>query len=356
MHGAGVVIGMSGGIDSSVAAHRLRMEGRLVIGVTFRFLPLDHSGSRHGAFSSAASVRRAGDVCRNLGIEHHVVDVSTRFGESVVQRFVEEYRSGITPNPCVVCNEKIKFPLLAGFADDVGCASIATGHYARLVRGGGGTIYLAAARDASKDQSYFLYRVPVFLLKRSIFPLGEMHKSGVSEEASRLGLAATGAPESQDVCFLPEGDLCSFLAERGLGSLGDVVDMTGRVIGYHRGACYYTVGQRKGLGIAGKKPLYVIAIDAQRNVIVLGFEEDLYGSTVHCRSARLRVRTWEGPLFAKIRYGHKPAEVSSVERKRGGITVRFRKPQRALTPGQSLVLYRRGLVIGGGIITSVGDS
>jgi tRNA-specific 2-thiouridylase len=346
---------MSGGVDSSVAAHMLRMQGCRVIGVTFRFFPAACADSLHDARHGGASVRRAADVCRRLEIEHHVVDVSARFGEAVVDRFVDQYRSGLTPNPCITCNEKIKFPLLAEFADDIGCASIATGHYARLVRGERGRIFLARASDFSKDQSYFLYRVPVSLLRRSIFPLGGSQKSRVSGEASRLGVGPAGARESQDVCFLPDGDLCSFLARRGVGGRGDVIDPAGRIIGRHRGASYYTVGQRKGLGISGKEPQYVLAVDVERNVIVLGSEKHLYGSTVYCNSVRLRVRTLDGPLLAKIRYGHEPAEVSYAERGRGGFTVRFRKPQRALTPGQSLVLYRRGLVIGGGVICSVGD-
>lgn len=346
---------MSGGVDSSFAAHLLRVQGYRVIGVTFELLPLTYMGPTPKPCCSAASVMHAKEACENLGIEHHVVDSAHAFGEFVVRSFVEEYRSGRTPNPCITCNEKIKFPMLAKFADSMGCTSISTGHYARLFRGGGRKTYLAAALDAAKDQSYFLYRVPVSLLERSVFPLGEIRKEEVSAEAVRLGFGSAVARESQDICFLPYGDLKTFLAERGIGGKGDVVDPAGRIIGHHRGIASYTIGQRKGLGISGGTPLYITSIDAERNIIMLGTEAELYRSAVSCRNVRLRVRDFEGPMLAKIRYGHQPAEVSSVERRQGGITVRFKEPQRAITPGQSLVLYRHGLVIGGGVIDSTED-
>jgi len=350
MNREGVIVGMSGGVDSSTAAWILREKGYRVIGVTLRFYCYARSGGSPRPCCSEALLRRARQICARLGMDHTTIDVEDEFRETVVRDFVEEYRAGRTPNPCIVCNEKVKFPTLVRIADWLGCERIATGHYARLVRGAHGAPFLAAALDDGKDQSYFLYRVPVKVLDRTLFPLGEMLKESVKVMASRLGLGAEKQQESQDVCFLPDGDMRRFIRENINCAPGEVVDHRGRIIGRHDGAHFYTIGQRKGFGIAGGIPLYVIGIDAKRNRVVLGPREDVFRLEALCGSLRLRTRDLSGELGTKIRYRRPCALVARIERRGRLLAVAFREPQWAVTPGQSLVLYRDGVIAGGGII------
>ncbi|UCF05390.1 MAG: tRNA 2-thiouridine(34) synthase MnmA [bacterium] len=347
---SGVVVGMSGGVDSSVAAWSLHEQGYRVVGVTLRLFCYSGTSTGLRPCCSKASLDQARRLCHRLGILHHVVDVEDRFRRAVIDYFVREYRRGRTPNPCIVCNEKIKFPVLSEIADSLGFSFIATGHYVRTVQRPGGRFLLARADDSRKDQSYFLYRVPVGLLGRSLFPLGTLHKTEVKRLAQRLGVRSSGAHESQDVCFIPGGDLRAFLESRIGQRPGQVVGSDGIVLGRHRGVFNYTVGQRRGLGIAGGVPLYVKEIDVSRNRIVLATDEMLYVRHVSCDGVRLRMRSPDGPLTAKIRYRHQPAQVRSLRRGRGSMEIRFTSPQRAATPGQSLVLYRDDEVVGGGII------
>ena len=350
MSRSNIVVGMSGGVDSTVAAHLLGEQGYRVIGVTFEFFHPPASSiddrRRHGG----DSVRRAQEVCGRLGIEHRVVDATDEFRKEVVEPFIEEYRSGRTPNPCIICNEKIKFPLLEAAADRYGCDRIATGHYARLSKDNSGKIHLSRAADQGKDQSYFLYRVPVRLLRRAHFPLGDRRKAEVMGLARNLGLVGAVARASQDTCFLAGRGLHRFLEERGVDRPGEVIGSGGETLGQHKGISYYTVGQRKGLGIAGQCPLYIRSIDAGQNVIELAPDECLYSSRILCSRVKLRSRKPGGGLEGKIRYGHRPAPIESIEVGKGSILVSFDSPQRAATPGQSLVLYLDGRVIGGGII------
>lgn len=350
MPGSKIVVGMSGGVDSTVAAHLLKEQGYRVLGVTFELFRPPASGTDGEGRQVEDSISRARGVCKRLGIQHHVVDATAEFRREIVDPFIEEYRSGRTPNPCVICNERIKFPLLMAVADRHGCQTIATGHYARLSKDNRGKVHLTRAADRGKDQSYFLYRVPVGLIRRTIFPLGDRHKDDVMGLAQKLGFAAAGARESQDTCFLAGRGLHRFLEERGVDRDGDVTGPGGEALGRHKGISYYTVGQRKGLGIAGRHPLYIRSIDAGRNVIELATDECLYASRILCRRVRLRSRKLEGRLTGKIRYGHEPAPVESVEIGKGSMLVSFDSPQRAATPGQSLVLYSGGRVMGGGII------
>ena len=340
-------------MDSSTALYLLHRAGYRVVGVTLRiYCPVEETGPRRRACETA-SIDRASRYCELLGVPYHIVDVESRFHGAVVRDFVTQYRRGRTPNPCIICNEKIKFPALAEAADRLGLSYIATGHHARIVRGPNGRPYLAAAADARKDQSYFLYRVPVALLRRSLFPVGVMQKTRVRRIAARAGIERTASRESQDVCFLEKDGLGAFL-DRYIDTVeGEVVDEAGHVLGRHRGIWRYTVGQRRGLGISAASPLYVKRIDPPRNRIVLAPEEELLAATVHCRGVKLRSRSVAPPLVAKIRYRHTPAAVAEITRGRGSLTVTFKRPQRAPAPGQSLVLYRDGLVMGGGIIESV---
>lgn len=341
---------MSGGVDSSTALWLLHRRGYRVAGVTLRMLCLSDITGSERACCSFESVQRASRFCEHLGVPHYLVDVERRFRDLVIDDFIEEYRRGRTPNPCIICNEKIKFPALAEVADRLGLARIATGHYVRVVTGPGGKPYIATAVDREKDQSYFLYRVPIALLVRSMFPVGEMRKAEVMRLAKEARIAHVPSRESQDVCFIMDGDLRAFLDRHIESREGEVVDSDGCVLGRHRGISRYTVGQRRGFGIAGPAPLYVKRIDARRNRIVLTPERELYARTVRCRGIKLRSRSVSLPLTAKIRYRHPAADVAAVTRGDGELTVVFSRPQRAPTPGQSLVLYRDGVVMGGGII------
>ena len=341
---------MSGGVDSAAAAWILRERGCRVSGVTLRFRCYARTVASPRPCCSDALLRRARRVCAKLGIDHHVIDVEKEFGETVVRDFLDGYRAGRTPNPCVLCNEKVKFPALARTADRLGCERIATGHYARLVSGVRGAPLLAAAFDRKKDQSYFLYRVPVKLLRRTLFPLGETLKESVKAVSAGFGSDHEKQRESQDVCFLPDGDVRRFLGEH-IGFIpGDIVDRNGRVLGRHEGAHLYTIGQRKGLRFAGGIPLYVSEIDARANRVVLEPREEIFGAGALCGHLRLRSRDLSGALEAKIRYGRAPADVARAVRRGSLLEVVFREPQWAVTPGQSLVLYRDSLVVGGGII------
>jgi tRNA-specific 2-thiouridylase len=351
-----VAVGLSGGVDSSIALWLLHRQGYRVAGVTLRMFCSETDASSRERRCGPTAIERASRLCKRLGVPHYLIDVESRFRDLVIGEFIEEYRRGRTPTPCIVCNEKIKFPALAETADRLGLAHIATGHHARVVDGPRGGPYLSAAVDMEKDQSYFLYRVPVSLLGRSLFPVGGMRKADVRRFAARAGIERIVSRESQDICFLPDGGLRTFLERYIGGGEGEVVDRADRVLGVHQGIARYTVGQRRGFGIAGTEPLYVKRIDARRNRIVLVPEEELYTAVVYCRGVRLRSRSVAPPLTAKIRYRHPAAAVASVRREDGGLTVIFSIPQRAPTPGQSLVLYRDGLVMGGGIIDRVGGN
>jgi tRNA-specific 2-thiouridylase len=345
-----VVVGMSGGVDSTAAAWLLRERGFEVVGVTLRLYCYARSAGGARPCCSDALLRRARRFCARAGVPHRVIDVEAAFARRVVSPFVAEYRRGRTPNPCVACNELVKFPALARAADELGCGAIATGHYARLVAGARGAPFIAAAADAAKDQSYFLYRIPVRILRRTIFPLGDLSKEAARTIAARLGSDAAGSRESQDVCFVPDGDLRRFLAERIGDRPGDAVDGAGRFLGRHRGIHTVTIGQRKGLGIAGGKPLYVAGIDAAANRIVLAPKDDVYHGGARCGSLRMRTRALDGPLAARTRYRRSFSPVRGAVLAGRFLEVRFAEPQWAVAPGQSLVLYRNGVVVGGGVI------
>ncbi|MCD6379568.1 tRNA 2-thiouridine(34) synthase MnmA [bacterium] len=346
-----VVLGMSGGVDSTIAALCLLQEGFSVTGVTFCFFDDLDPGLNE---KDNAVVSRAARICSELDIPHMVINVGRDFKNRVVRAFINSYRTGETPNPCILCNEHIKFPFLAGVADSIGAEWISTGHYARVVKYGS-RIFLAAARDTGKDQSYFLYRVPVKYLRRTIFPLGEKSKNEVREIARENGLTGYVGKESQDVCFIPDNNLNGFLDKFIDPRPGDVVDSRGDTIGKHRGICFYTVGQRKGLGISASTPLYVKETDPLLDRITLVKEEELYSRKAVCGSLKLRIRKFDIPLKAKIRFRHRATAVEAVQIEAGKLTVTFSKAQRAVTPGQSLVLYKDGLVVGGGVFINRRD-
>jgi len=359
MNAQKVVVAMSGGVDSSVAAALLKEEGYEVIGVTMNLFSLPKELCRSEELRSCCgrkAVEDAHRVAMHLGIPHYVADFRKEFEEAVIADFGREYGRGRTPNPCIRCNERIKFKVLLDRTRRLGADRLATGHHARVkLDAATGRFLLRKGRDRAKDQSYFLYRLSQAQLARVLMPVGDFTKAEVREMARRWGLPVAEKEESQETCFAPLGDYPGFLAGRAPHAFrpGPIEDPAGRVLGRHKGIGHYTIGQRRGMGIAASQPLYVVAIDVLRNAIVVGPERDLYGKKLEASNLRLiALKEIEGPLTvrAKIRYKHRESKalVTPISSRRVG--VEFDRPQRAITPGQSVVFYRRDIVLGGGII------
>jgi len=348
---------MSGGIDSTVSALLLKEQGYDLVGVTFRtFDSIKESClAKEKGCCSVESIMEAKHNAERLGFEHHIVDFRSTFREHVITNFVEEYAHGRTPNPCVLCNSHIKWGALLDAAREYGCEMIATGHYARIAEREG-HLYLRTAEDTHKDQTYFLWMLTEANLGVTIFPLGDLTKDEVRRIAGAHGFdALVKKRESQEVCFVPDNDYRAFLAGEGLHpEAGDYVDADGKVVGRHQGCPYYTIGQRKGLGVALGYPAFVTKIDTETNRISLGRHDDLYATTVKMRDVRIRDREWlmQSPrVEARIRY-RSTAVAATIEMKEADeeVLLRFDEPVWAPTPGQSLVLYKDNLVAGGGII------
>ena len=342
-----IAVAMSGGVDSSLTAALLRQEGHEVVGITMRLFP--------SADEVPAPVRDAAAVAQHLGIPHHVADFDTPFGEQVIADFIEQYRCGRTPNPCVRCNRHIKFGLLLDMARSLGAERLATGHYVRSTRDPDGTCHLKMARNRAKDQSYFLYTLTQERLRQLVFPLGEMEsKDEVRRRAREFSLPVAEKSDSQEVCFIPGDDYVAFLEERAgvNGARGDVVHVDGRVIGRHAGTHRYTIGQRRGLGIAWSEPLYVTEIDAARNLIVVGEEHHTYAGGLIAAEMNW-IMPPDRSVFTgscKIRYRHQPVPCRAEVRDDGSCQVLFETPRKAITPGQALVFYNGDEVLGGGTI------
>ena len=358
MAGSSVLIGMSGGVDSSVAAALLVEQGHRVVGITLNVWPEgDRVGvvEREDACCALGAVEDARRVCATLGIPHYVVNFRETFQRYVIDNFVEEYRRGRTPNPCVRCNQFIKFDALLAKAQALGSDFVATGHYARVGRTPEGRWALRRAADLNKDQSYVLYVMTQERLARAMFPLGELAKEETRRLAVELGLHVAGKPESQDICFVPTRDYRDYLREHDPGSLrpGPIRDSSGRVIGSHQGIAQYTVGQRRGLGIASSKPLFVTEIWAEENTLIVDEEASLYREEARVASVNwVAIDRPSGPVqvVAKARYKAEmvPATLEAVTD--GCARVVFDTPQRALTPGQTIVFYQGDLVVGGGTL------
>ena len=347
-----VLIGMSGGIDSTVAAIWLLEQGYELVGATFRtFDPSPIANSPSPNCASEQSILDAQHMAATLGFEHHILDFRDTFREHVIANFVSEYAHGRTPNPCVMCNSHIKWGKLMQAAEQYGCNLIATGHYAQIADYRGHT-YLKNAVDTHKDQTYFLWMLTEENLRHTIFPLGGLTKTEVRQIALNHGFEALSKKaESQEICFVPNNDYRTFLAEQGISvPQGEYVDQQGKILGMHQGYCHYTIGQRKGLGIALGAPKFVTKIDATTNRVTLGDREDLL--TTQATIADVRIRDWnwlqESPnVQARIRY-KSPAVDAQLNPESGIIT--FQTPVWGVTPGQSLVIYKDNLVVGGGII------
>ena len=344
-----VLVAMSGGVDSAVAAH-LAAKNAAAAGVTMR---LAVSGATNTA-QIEKDIADARKACEALGMQHFVADLSDAFARCVVAPFIEAYERGETPNPCVDCNKAIKFGALLDFAKNAGFDLLATGHYAR-VEASGGRFLLRRAADSTKDQTYMLYSLSQDVLSRVRFPLGDLKKTEVREIAASLGLAAAARGDSQDICFLPEGDYAAFIEKNSKNTpkKGEFRWCDGTVLGTHEGIIRYTVGQRKGLGIAMGRPVFVLSKSAADNAVVLGDEKDLFTRRVRVRDINfIPFDTLSGSmhLTAKARYRQsaEPARVEQIGADE--ILVEFEKPQRAISPGQSLVLYDGDYVVGGGKI------
>jgi len=339
-----VAVALSGGVDSSVAALLLKEAGHEVVGV-------------HAClWDSACSERQAHQaesICCILNIPFHVVDLRREFERYVVDYFCQQYRVGQTPNPCVACNQHIKFGFLLSEGLSMGADYLATGHYARIECFEGG-YHLLKARDRSKDQSYFLYALNQERLKCILFPLASYSKAEVQDIARERGLPVTAKP-SQDICFISQKHYHVFLSQRFPSLPGDIVDARGKILGHHCGIARYTVGQRHGLGLASGKPLYVVRIEPEHNRIVLGGENELYVRQVFVRELKLIADGMPSeaiPVMAKIRYKSREA-AATLFPAAASATVSFTQPQRAVTPGQAIVFYRGEEVWGGGIIENL---
>ena len=340
-----VLVGMSGGVDSAAAAALLKEEGFEVTGCILRLLPGDEAWEQNLADAQA--------VADTLGIRLLWADYSDLFRRQVVDYFTAAYQAGLTPNPCVRCNASVKFTALCREADALGAPYIATGHYAQVDRAPG-RAQLLRGEDRRKDQSYFLYPLPQSVLRRLLLPLGRLTKGAVRSLAAERGLVNAGKRDSQDICFIPGGDYGAFLAERGLVSRpGDFRDTGGRVLGRHQGLERYTTGQRRGLGVSGGRPLYVVGKDLAANAVILGDEADLYARTVWAETfhwVSLPPQSAPLPVTAKTRYSQSEAEAVLYPEAEDRVRVVFSAPQRAVTPGQSLVVYTGDAVAGGAVI------
>ncbi|QIG78902.1 tRNA 2-thiouridine(34) synthase MnmA [Stakelama tenebrarum] len=347
LSGRRIVVAMSGGVDSSVVAALAARTGAETIGVTLQLYDHGEAVGRAGSCCAGRDIRDARAVCDRLGIAHYVFDHESRFRESVIDDFADEYLSGRTPIPCVKCNMGVKFTDLFALARDLGADCLATGHYVRRVEGPAGA-ELHRAADPARDQSYFLFATTQDQLDFLRFPLGSMPKPRVRELAAEIGLGVAGKPDSQDICFVPDGDYASLVKKLRpeAETQGDIVDQAGNKLGEHRGLIHFTVGQRRGLEIGGQaEPLYVVALDAEAKRVIVGPK-----SALAVRAARIEGLNWiggdfTGPLHAKVRSMAKP-----VPARLEGDRVVFDTPEYGVAPGQAAVLYAGDRVLGGGWI------
>ncbi len=349
-----ILAAMSGGVDSSAAAILLQEQGYEVVGATVKMFGNKDVGIKEPD-APKQDVEDAKAVAEKLGIEHHVLDFSSRFKKCVINHFVNEYKCGRTPNPCVDCNKHIKFGKLFEAARELGCEYLATGHYARIEYSAEKDRWLLArGDDASKDQSYMLFNMTQDQLAHTVLPLAELTKAEIRSKADEAGLAVAHKSDSQDICFVPDGDYAAVIARLGVKSKqGNFVHMNGTVLGKHKGQLHYTIGQRKGLGVSYEYPLYVISKDMATNTVVLGpndalFSKELWASAVNFITVDKLTEPMRVTAKARYRMKDVPATIEPAED--GLVHVIFDEPQRAITPGQAVVFYDGQYVVGGGII------
>ena len=347
-----VVVAMSGGVDSSVAAALLKEADYEVIGVTMQIWPPDKHA--FGGCCGIDAVEDAKKVAYKLGIPHYVMNFRDIFAQKVIADFCQEYSLGRTPNPCIRCNQYVKFDALLARAGELDADFIATGHYARIAQSANGYRLLKAV-DSTKDQSYFLYTLGQRELQHLLLPIGDLRKAEVRRLAAELGLPTATRRDSQDICFITDNDYRSFVAEHISLKPGDIVDTKGKVMGKHRGLALYTVGQRQGLGLASNQRLYVLRLDVAGNRLIAGTEAELLSNNLFANEL-----SWvsgktphdTADVTAKVRY-KSPEAAAELRLSNGTAEVRFQQPQRAIAPGQAVVFYHGEAVLGGGIIECI---
>ena len=347
-----VVVAMSGGVDSSLTAALLLEKNFEVIGVS---MLLENENFHERSCCSSKEIEDAAKVADFLGIKFYIANFRMDFKKTVINYFVEEYLNGRTPNPCVLCNKKIKFGKLFEYAKELGADFFATGHYARIIFEDG-RFKLKKALDAKKDQSYVLYNLNSEQLEKILFPLGDFSKSDTRKLAEEFNLPVAQKKDSQEICFVPNDDYKNFLQNFAPNSAafqdGRIVDTSGKILGQHSGFANYTIGQRKGLGISAENPLYVVKIDAENKKIIVGKNDETFSKTLSAKNIHWIYKPDFEKIFdAKIRYGFKTAKCKIFDEK-NFLRVEFLENQRAITPGQSIVFYDGEEVIGGGIIES----
>jgi tRNA-specific 2-thiouridylase len=354
-----VVVAMSGGVDSSVTAALLKEDGYQVIGATMQIWPsndLAEEAHKFGGCCGFDAVSEAKSVAHRIGIPHYVMNFQNEFAKKVITNFCREYSLGRTPNPCIRCNEHIKFDALLNRAKEMDADFIATGHYARIEHDEVNDRYiLKKGVDRGKDQSYVLYTMSQNQLKHSLMPLGVFVKEKVRQIAREMGLSVADKAESQEICFIPDSNYPRFLKEYmpEMAKPGPILDREGNTLGEHRGILFYTIGQRKGLGISAEEPMYVVAIDRGRNAIIVGSKDDVYRDELIAADINwIAKQSPKQPLElkAKIRYRHREADAVITPISSREAHVKFTQPQMAITPGQAIVFYDKDTVVGGGTI------
>ncbi len=353
-----VVVGMSGGVDSSVAAYLLKEQGYRVIGVTMQIWQEEDNCSieENGGCCGLSAVEDARRVAEKLEIPHYVMNFRKEFKERVMDYFVEEYLQGRTPNPCNACNRFIKWEALLDRARAIGADYIATGHYARIRQLDNGRYVISNSVTAAKDQTYALYNLTQEQLAHTLMPVGVYTKDEIRAIAEKLELPIAHKPDSQDICFIPDGDYGAFLEREAAGRLpgvGQFINKEGRVLGQHKGITHYTIGQRRGLGVAAGHRIFVTGLKAGTNEVILGEHEDLFSTELYCDQLNwMAVAEITAPYecVAKIRYAHKGTSCIVEPVDKGQFKVTFKEPVRAITPGQAVVFYEKDYVLGGGSI------
>ena len=355
-----VAVGMSGGVDSSVAAYLLKEQGYDVVGVTMQIWQDEDycDMSENGGCCGLSAVEDARRVAERIGIPHYVMNFKREFKKNVIDYFIDEYMNARTPNPCIACNRYVKWEALLSRAIEIGCDYIATGHYARVKHLDNGRYALCKSKTDRKDQTYALYNLTQEQLSRTLMPVGEYEKDEVRKIASDIGLLTANKPDSQEICFIPDNDYAKYIREQTKANFpnGNFVDINGNVLGRHKGIIHYTVGQRKGLGLSMGKPVFVLEIRPETNEVVIGDNEDTYHTILTADKVNLmaidRIDS-EIKVTAKIRYSHKGAPCTVKMTGKDEITCIFDEAVRAITPGQAIVLYDNDIVLGGASINAV---